>query len=632
MSSLQPLYDVKERLEAAAIAGVGLLDEDFRLRRAAEAMKPLAAASPVFGRISAGLEQLLAAPPKERAGLLLDTLALVDAVAYTQGKSGMEGELIPLPAGCGTCLSLSHGQLSPLLNALTGTGGRREAVVRLAWENHPEFFRDFRVLPALIAGLGDSSGGMADQNAGILKQLGPSVVPLLKENFDPRGKRAMARRVEVIDAIAGGRETEWFLAQLTDAGRDVRAPLIYTLRHSEENFERIKTFCKSEKGECQEKAIQAMVCLTGPAAAAYTRELAKKKPETVLQALSGSDNPLHGDLIADLMGMQLDKIFAKDAPNWGTVLWQGLEALFQACLGKDSPAMLELYRELAAWYAGERSRWKSNLSAFQNRRNVTQLAPFLGRDGKWPLPAGLLSASIWRNPSPALRALAEELAEKYGWLYYEPLVLAAGLTESPAAVWERFAPMLEPDACTRNQRLGILFGLGLLTGRVRGRPFLDSRWAAALMSLPLVPIGGDVPLWRASGYKNNTWVYTAAPLEIALCALDPADSGCAAAFRENLEKIQPQPGVSVDYMVESLRYREWADWKGMIPMLTRASGERISPLDLERWYREYVGGRMTNGEKIAELEWFREEVRARRFKVFVTWSEARIQQVIDSLK
>ena len=70
----------------------------------------------------------------------------------------------------------------------------------------------------------------------------------------------------------------------------------------------------------------------------------------------------------------------------------------------------------------------------------------------------------------------------------------------------------------------------------------------------------------------------------------------------------------------------------MLPMLLKATGERISPLDLERWYREYIGSRMTNEEKIAELEWIREEVRAKRFKVFVTWSEERIQQVIVNLK
>ena len=99
--NLQPLYDVKERLESAAIAGTGLLGEDFRLQRAAEQLRPLGAASPVFGKISAGLDKLLAAPAGERSGLLLDLLALTDAVVYTQGRTGVAGELEPLAAGAG---------------------------------------------------------------------------------------------------------------------------------------------------------------------------------------------------------------------------------------------------------------------------------------------------------------------------------------------------------------------------------------------------------------------------------------------------------------------------------------------------------------------------------------------------
>ena len=43
--------DYMARLEQAAIAGTGLLGEDFRLQRAAEQLKPLAGASPVFGKI-----------------------------------------------------------------------------------------------------------------------------------------------------------------------------------------------------------------------------------------------------------------------------------------------------------------------------------------------------------------------------------------------------------------------------------------------------------------------------------------------------------------------------------------------------------------------------------------------------
>ena len=52
--NLQPLYDVKSRLEQAAIAGTGLLAEDFRLRRAGEELKPLAAVSPVLEKSTRG--------------------------------------------------------------------------------------------------------------------------------------------------------------------------------------------------------------------------------------------------------------------------------------------------------------------------------------------------------------------------------------------------------------------------------------------------------------------------------------------------------------------------------------------------------------------------------------------------
>ena len=116
---LQPLYEVQERLEHAAAAGTGILNEDFRLRRAREGLAPLAAASPVFAKIDAGLETLLTAPAEKRGGALLDVLALVDAVVYTQASVGMTGELEPLPPGAGRYQEVSYGQLRPLLESLT---------------------------------------------------------------------------------------------------------------------------------------------------------------------------------------------------------------------------------------------------------------------------------------------------------------------------------------------------------------------------------------------------------------------------------------------------------------------------------------------------------------------------------
>lgn len=45
---LQGLYELHERLGAAAVAGVNLIGDDFRLRRAVEQIRPLAQAVPVI--------------------------------------------------------------------------------------------------------------------------------------------------------------------------------------------------------------------------------------------------------------------------------------------------------------------------------------------------------------------------------------------------------------------------------------------------------------------------------------------------------------------------------------------------------------------------------------------------------
>ena len=85
--NLQPLLELQERLENCAIAGSRLLTEDFRLKRAVEAFAPLAAASPVFQKIQAQLNRLLDPATQDIPAVLMDTLALVDAVVYTQGIS-----------------------------------------------------------------------------------------------------------------------------------------------------------------------------------------------------------------------------------------------------------------------------------------------------------------------------------------------------------------------------------------------------------------------------------------------------------------------------------------------------------------------------------------------------------------
>ena len=91
--NLNAVYELKDRLETAVIAGVNLIQEDFRLKRAVEQTAPLATVSPVLKKIYVSCQKLLGEECQDREGLLLDTLSLVDAVCVTQGGLQTEGEM-----------------------------------------------------------------------------------------------------------------------------------------------------------------------------------------------------------------------------------------------------------------------------------------------------------------------------------------------------------------------------------------------------------------------------------------------------------------------------------------------------------------------------------------------------------
>lgn len=424
--NLQPLYDVKERLEAAAIAGTGLLAEDFRLKRAAEGLKPLAAASPVFGKIDAGLTRLFAAPPEERSGLLLDTLALADAVVYTQAKTGGAGELEPLPAGAGVYHEISWGQISPLLTALTSTGGGRMETVKSAWENHPEFFSDYRVLPAVIAGLGDSYGEIADQNAKILEQLGPAALPLLKEGFDPAGKREMVRRVEVISAIEGAGAAPWLREVLPEAKKDVRAAVITALGAAAENTALLLELAKSERGANRDAALAALARQDGAEVRAFwTAELEKNSASVKFLEPSGSDWAV--DLVTAGLRQRLERLIAcgghapkadcDDAAWWCAAIGQ-----------KDSPVMLDFWR----WADGhmediDRIGTEENKPVFLGVRLTDHQRDILLHTGPGPL----------RDYCLTLFDSRPELTR-----YLRTSFQAALLSRPAAEVFEKYSPYL----------------------------------------------------------------------------------------------------------------------------------------------------------------------------------------------
>ena len=169
--NLKALYDLKERLEYSAIAGTGLLKEDFRLKRTVDNLAPLASASPVFAKISASAGKLLEASEKELSKQLLDVLSLVDAVIYTQGKK---------------------------------------------------------------------------------------IVPLLKDGFEPCGKKDMVRRAMLIRELAGVDENDWYIKILPETQKEILEIIIKALGEDSNNEKLILELYNTEKGKAKEAVLYAL--------------------------------------------------------------------------------------------------------------------------------------------------------------------------------------------------------------------------------------------------------------------------------------------------------------------------------------------------------------------------------------
>ena len=445
---LTPLYELRERLRAGAIAGAALAADDFRLARALEGLSPLEKASPVFAKVGQLGRSALAPDCQDRAGALLDAITLCDAVLTTQGAVAVPGELEALPprAGGTALTNAPYSVVAPLVEALTTSGSGHYSTVVDTHETHPELFSDYRVRDALVKALGAKYAELADTAGQWLCQEDKSILPLLTQGFDPAGKKEMARRVQVIDTIAGGSLNDWYISQLEGAKKQVRVMLIYALRHCPENLELLLKLAKTEKYDNKDAARWALARIQNPGALPFWREMMEADLIENGRFFMASNSPAATALTAELLERELEDLLAPDDAPWYTEKEKRLANLLYALVGKTGPAICDAYRKGAA--LGTKL---DGSRAWKNGKGHINEQMFFQRPGgqKHPFSVALvevLNQSIQWNPDPGLCALAEELYESYGGLWAGPAVCAALLTkgaEEAAAVGKKLlAPSL----------------------------------------------------------------------------------------------------------------------------------------------------------------------------------------------
>lgn len=637
--NLQALYDLKERLQYAAIAGTGLIQEDFRLRRAVDALAPLAAASPVFAKISTAAKALLAAPQAERSTRLLDVLSLVDAVVYTQGVTNIPGDLEPVRSGSGAYVHAAYSQLSPLIDALSGTGSGRTALIRENWLNHPEYFSDFRVLPHVVRALGDTYSELAGMIATILEAQGSSIIPLLKENFDPAGKMEMARRVRLVAKLAGEKENDWFVSILPESKKDVREAVIQTLSLCQENARLLLDLCQSERGKLKEAAMRSLAMMQTDACVEFWKQEARKRPASVA-CLAGVDSPLAADLAAAALRGDLEKMLAK-GQIYDSAGLDTLSKLTDAVCGKYSDEIIAFWR----WAADKMDDFSLILPDSLIRGSDLSVAEHLQKC--------MLQTVLW-NPCTGVLDLARALSED-NRKWFLCCGFLADLLEYPAQqVYDTYAASIVRTGLLKkeneeqeNERIQIMKGFAPLhwdddrhcyclvfTGKnalsgtnvetTRDIPGVDPRWVQLLADHN---INQECDVFDMRNLQLARKIQTRVEF-ILMEMINPQDDFVREVCGAYFYKRVMLTGWLQNYLDALLRCG-WKNWKGLLAHCAAKENQVVYHRMISVLERLPIA----NGEKAAELRQLNHLVETGRVSVWNRiWPADSINRMIAQLE
>ncbi len=425
-----PIYELRERLRAAAMAGTGLLSEDFRLKRAYEAFKPLEAASPVFAKVGQLTAKLTEPDCQNPQGALLDAITLADAVICTLGTvdAASEAEIGEVPdvgQNAGSLIvNAPYSTLKELLEALTTSGGGHYGYVCETHDNHPELFRDYRVKHTLVQALGASYSELADRvEQWLTEENDKTILPALYKDFDPKGKKEMVRRVRIISALAGAGANDFYIKMLAEAQKEVRTELIDALRHEPNNVPLLFDLSKTEKGKNKDKVFELLAAIQSEEVNAFFKEQAQKKPENVLKYLQNSTTTWAAELVVDIFGKMFEKLDTVDSASEKEKkeLSRRLQEVVRAMFGKGGAQICDCYRKLLS-QKGKinnllKATWKKPESMYTyDMLQYGVLTPCQywykadGPDIETTL-GKVLHHSIIANPDLDLQALALELYE-----------------------------------------------------------------------------------------------------------------------------------------------------------------------------------------------------------------------------
>lgn len=284
---LNQVYDEARRL---AVAGSVVARGDFRLKKLLPPLEQAGAKAPVFAKVAEAAKAVIDGPEDSSAENLLELTALVSAVLYTQGETGIEGELKPIETiNLGGQLAQTSARLlKPLLEALSSTGSGRLELVKEAHERGA--FRDLRLIKPALDGLDDPYQEIADFLAEkVLPMYGSAILPELRAKYDPKGTKGHPRRLRLMHALDPAATRDLVKQALEGGSKEVKVAAIACLGAEKEDLGLLIEHAGSKAKEVRLAAYHALAVLDDSAAVAVLEKaLAGKDLDLATSAIHRS--------------------------------------------------------------------------------------------------------------------------------------------------------------------------------------------------------------------------------------------------------------------------------------------------------------------------------------------------------
>src|SRR5215470_16126984 len=421
--SIPVLVEVYDEMRRLAIAGSAVAPGDFRLKKLVAPLEKSAEKAPVFAKVAQAVQAVVDSNDKSASTALLELTTLVNAILYTQGATGIAGELQPLETSdLGQTTQTSARTLKPLLEALSSTGSGRMELVRDAFDRGT--FKDPRLIKPALGAIDDPYPDIREFICErVLPLYGKAILPELRAKLDIKGRGGHLNRLHLIHRLDPQGSRDVIQQALNDGSKEMRVAAVACLGTNDDDLVYLLEQTRSKAKDVGAAALGALLRAGAKSADVIA---------TLKKAISGADLQL---IVGRVKECSLPEI-----RNYA--LEQAEQQLAEVLKLKDKklqgPAVNRLQQLVSSLDERDPKAEAFLLTCFEHADALATIKSEPSGADLNELVAHLLSqgtAMMQRRLVAAHKTLAGEMLSS--------ALFAARATMTPAEFYEGFSPLLK---------------------------------------------------------------------------------------------------------------------------------------------------------------------------------------------